>query len=164
MIDLRRSLAAGGLDHSGNEQKARTSSNTLSLISWYSATAVGSSGFPPCRSAMTCMPSRFRSVSINHLKLSNPPDQKKRLHEPWTFWHKKRASCQNGTYDTLDEQWDTPRIVWFNKWTEISCPLFYRYQRRMYVQRNVNITTEEEYPTMLPVNSMQASAPRYEVV
>jgi hypothetical protein len=35
----------------------------------------------------------------------------------------------------------------------------------MYVQRlHVNITTEEEYPIMLPVNSMQASAPRFEVV
>ena len=35
----------------------------------------------------------------------------------------------------------------------------------MYFERlHLNITTEEEYPIMLPVNSMQASAPRYEVV
>lgn len=53
--------------HSRQHQLQVTSDVTLSLISWYSSWAEALFGSPPCKSAITRIPSSSLSVSINQL-------------------------------------------------------------------------------------------------
>lgn len=61
---LNKKTQLYGLHRAGVTQ---TSDTTLSLISWNSAFASSFSRSPPCRSAMTCMPSVSWPTSISHL-------------------------------------------------------------------------------------------------
>jgi hypothetical protein len=77
---------------------------------------------------------------------------------PRTFGHSQRACRKNGADDTLDEKGDAPRKVRFNEGTKVICPL--KCTLKNVQQQLMKLTTDEEYPTIFPVNSMHARAPR----
>ena len=103
----------------------RTSKMTLSLISWNSALATTSLGSPPCKSAMTRMPSSSRSTSINQLSAltSGPIIRLSESISPRTFGHHERACRKDSANDTLDKQGDSPREVGFQEGAEVVDPL-----------------------------------------
>lgn len=93
---LHRSHASAMSIQVSTSEEAPTSSITLSLISWNSARATRSSGSPPCKSAITRIPSSSLSLSISHLKFHERLTTKTDARCPTVGFLASLASLQQG--------------------------------------------------------------------